>query len=68
VIDVRVGENDSVEILDCQRKVAVLLGRFLTPSLKHPAIECDSMSVDVQEMAGSGDLACGTDEGYLQTG
>ena len=54
------GENDSVEILDWKREAAVLLGRFLTLALKHPAVESDCMSIDVQEVAGTGDLTGGT--------
>jgi hypothetical protein len=67
MIDVRVREDDSIEILDWQRERSVFLGGFLASSLKHSAVERDGVTVDVQKMAGPGNLACGTDEGYLQT-
>ena len=38
----------------------------MSPSLKHPAIESDGITVYVEKVTGAGDLASGTDEGYLQ--
>jgi hypothetical protein len=67
MIDVRVGENDRVKILDWKRESAVLIRGFLTLSLKHPAVERNSMPVDVEQVTGAGDLTRSTDEGYLQT-
>jgi hypothetical protein len=59
-------EDYCVQILDRDWKSAVLLGGFLAFSLKHPTVERDGVSVDVQEMAGAGDLTRSSDEGYLQ--
>jgi hypothetical protein len=64
---VGVGENDRIQILDRQWQPTVLVGGFLPLSLKHPAVEGNCVPVDVQKVAGAGDLTRGTDEGDLQT-
>jgi hypothetical protein len=66
MVDMRVREDYCIQILDRDWKSTVLLSGFLTLSLKHPAIERNGVSVDVQEMAGTGDLTSSTDKGYLQ--
>jgi hypothetical protein len=66
VVDVCVGENDRVEILDRQRKVSVLVRRILSLSLKHPTVERDRVSVYMQQMAGTGDFPRRADKRYLQ--
>jgi hypothetical protein len=67
MVDMSVREDDGVEVLDRQRQLAVLIRRFVPPPLKHPTVERDCMPVYVQKMTGARDLACGTDERYLQT-
>ena len=67
MIDVGVRENDRVQVLDGQRQLPVFLRGFLALSLKHSAIQGDGAAIHAQKMAGSGHLACSTDEGDLQT-
>ena len=66
MIDVRVGENDRVEIFDREREGSILLRGFLALTLKHSAVESDGVAVDMQKVTGSGDFACRTYEGDLQ--
>jgi hypothetical protein len=66
MVDVGVGENNRVEILDRQRKASILVRRILPLSLKHSAVERDSVSVYVQQMAGTGDFSGRADKRYLQ--
>ena len=67
MVDVGVREDNGIEILNGQRKLAILLGGIVPPSLKHPAIERYGVAVDVKEMTGASDFTRGPDERYLQT-
>ena len=67
MVDVCMREHDSIEVCDRYWKTAVFLGRLVTPSLKHPTVERDRMTIDVQEMTRPRDFAGRANEGYFQT-
>src|SRR4030088_1333907 len=67
VIDMRVRENDRVEVLDRYRKLSVLVRRILSLSLKHSAVERNRVSVYMQQVTGTGHFSCCADKRYLQT-
>jgi len=67
VIDVGVGENNGIEILDGPRKLPVLIGCFMTLTPNDAAIERDGPAICANEMTGASDFTCGTDERNLQT-
>jgi hypothetical protein len=62
VVDVRMGENDSVELVHRDGKLGILARRFPAATVEHAAVERDGMSADAQQMARTGDLLGGTDE------
>lgn len=66
MIDVRMREHDSIQLLDRHRQLAVLIGSFVSPALEHPAVERYGVAIDVKEMTGASDLAGGSDKRYLQ--
>jgi hypothetical protein len=66
MIDVGMRKNDRIEVLYRKWKFPVLVGRFLAPSLKHSAVERDSISVYVQKVTRARDLSCSTNECDLQ--
>ena len=66
MIDVGVGGNDGVQILERQWQLSILVGGLLPSALKHPAIQRDRMAVYMKEMAGARDFSRRTDKRYLQ--
>jgi hypothetical protein len=67
MIDVSMGKDDSIKILDGQGQMPILFRRFLSPSLKHSAIKSDGVSVYTQKMARACDFSRGSNERYFQT-
>ena len=51
MVDVGMGQNDGIELTYRKRKLTILFGGFLAPSLKHSAVEGDRISVYVQKVA-----------------
>lgn|SRR5690349_6021031 len=66
MIDVCMGQYHCIQLLDCDRKRSVFFGRFAALPLKHPAVECDCVSVYVQKVARPGHLAGRTYERDFQ--
>ncbi len=66
MVDVRVGENDGVELRDRYGKLAVLLRRLLALPLEHPAVERDGVTVDAKQVARARDFPGGTRKSDLQ--
>ena len=62
-----VGKNYRIKVLYRKRELAVLVGRFLTASLKHSAVERNSISIYVQKMARARDFSRSTNECDLQS-
>jgi len=60
-------ENNSIQIRDGERKLAVLVGRFVPTALKHPAIKSDGAAIHVKKMTRASNFTCSTDKRYLQT-
>ena len=67
MIDVRVREDNRIQILNRYWEAAVLLGGFVALALEHAAVERDRVTIDVQKMARPGYLSGRTNERYLQT-
>jgi len=67
VVNVRVREDNGIELLDGQRELSILFSGFLTTPLEHAAVESDSVAINVKEMTGAGDFPRGSDERYLQS-
>ena len=62
VIDVRMREDDGVDLVDGTRQACVLLTRLAAPSLKHAAVEQNGLPIDSEDVTGARDLAGGTGE------
>jgi hypothetical protein len=61
-----VGKNNRIEVFYRKRQLPILIGRFLSLALEHPAVKSDCMTIYVQKMTGACDLASRPDKGYLQ--
>jgi hypothetical protein len=67
VVDMSVGKNDRVEILDRHRKPSVLIRRILSLPLKHPTVERDRVPIYMQQVTGASDFSRRADKRDLQT-
>jgi hypothetical protein len=66
MVDMRVGQDDRVEILDWERQLAILVSRFLPAALKHAAVQRYRMPVYPKQMARAGNLPRRTYKSYFQ--
>ena len=66
MIYVSMRQYDRIDLARSEPEEFGSSGGFTSLSLKHPAIEQDRVSVDVQDMAGARDLSSRTIEGDLQ--
>ena len=66
MIDVRVGKNYRIDPGYLNRKSSVFFFRFTALALKHPAVERNSVSIHVQQVARARDLPGRANERNLQ--
>ena len=66
MVDMRMRENDGIQLRDRQRQLPVLVCRFLSATLEHPAVQSYGVPVYTKKVTGAGYFTCCADERYFQ--
>src|SRR6266513_817425 len=62
VVDVRVAEDNGIELLRIEREIAITLDGFVTFALEQPAFEEEALLIDFEQKEGAGCGAGGAEE------
>lgn len=62
MVDVGMGEDDGVDLIDRAGKPDVLLARLAPMALKQPTVEEDGLTTDTENVTGTGDLTSSAGE------
>ena len=68
MIDVRMRQDDGIDVLDWQRKAQILLATLSTMSLEHSAVQKYRLPIGTQDMTGPSDFTSSTRELDFHTG
>ena len=62
MVDVRMAEDDGIELLRIEREIAITLDGFVTFALEQPAFEEEALLIDFEQKEGAGCGAGGAEE------